>query len=224
MTKLTNPVALLSRSNGAAVLTAIDAETKTCTVYNGKEKIIKWSSAAEYKLDTGSEKTRTLTPKLLAALLDAEAVNHKEAATQEPTSEPDDELQGDAQDVTAAEEDATPAAGDGQEAAEQPKAKRTRTPKGTISDKEKIFLSLIPTHPDFKGVDSELVSRVIIKQAAAHHGLPIPQGRAVFQSLRAKGYYSAKGRESGVNLTTLQLTEQGIRYLTDNNLLPAVAQ
>jgi|GEM_PF-4938503 len=225
MTKLTNPVAILSRSNGAAQLIAIDTEAKTCTIYNGKEKIIKWSSAAEYKLDAGTEKKRTLTPKLLTALHDAESVHYAEdtaadpEAVREPVNEPAGKPQGVTQD--AAPEESTPAASDTQEAAGLPKAKRQRTPKGTINDKEKAFLSMIPSHPEFKGVDSVMGARVLIKKAQEVHGLPIPNGRAVFQSLKAKGYYSTKGKESGQNLTTFQLLNLGIQYLTENSLIAA---
>jgi len=222
MTKLTNPVAILSRSNGVAQLISIDTEAKTCTIYNGKEKIIKWSSAAEYKLDTGTEKKRTLTPKLLTALHDAECVHHVEetgGTALETAQEPISVSQEAAQD--AAPEESTPAASDTQEAAGLPKAKRQRTPKGTINDKEKAFLSMIPSHPEFKGVDSVMGARVLIKKAQEVHGLPIPNGRAVFQSLKAKGYYSTKGKESGQNLTTFQLLNLGIQYLTENSLIAA---
>lgn len=226
MTNLTNSVALLSRSNGAARLIAIDTESQTCIIYNGKEKTIKWSSAADYKLD--AEKKRVLTPKLLTSLHDAESVHHTEETVadpeaakepQEPVNEPAGEPQEVSQDA-APEEQASTASG-AQEASEAQKTRRPRTPKGTINDNEKKFLSMIPAHPDFKGVASELGARTLIKKAQELHAIPIPNGRAVFQSLKAKGYYSAKGKESGQNLTTFQLSELGIQYLTENNLLPA---
>ena len=175
MAKLINTIAILSPANKTATLTAIDVEAKTCTIDNGTEKVINWSTIAAYKVaDTG----RTLTPKLLTAL-------HTESAQ------------------------ATPKQSTG----------KKRIPKGDISENEKIFLSMIPLHPDFKGVDSVLGARAVIKQAQEAHGLSVITGRAVFASLKNKGYYTAKGKESGQRLTTLQLTELGIQYLKENSLI-----
>ena len=221
MVRLTNTIAILSRSNGAARLIAIDVDAKTCIINNGKEKTIKWSSAAEYKLDTGSENTRTLTPKFLTTLHNAENARHvEEAATidAEAALEPASESQEAAGEITPEE---TTAATDGTQEAVSgpPKVKRQRTPKGTISDSEKAFLSMIPTQPDFNGVNSIMGARAIIKKMQEVHGLPIPSGRTVFLSLKNKGYYNTKGRESGQALTTFQLSELGIKYLTENNLI-----
>ena len=105
---------------------------------------------------------------------------------------------------------------------EQPKPKRQYTPKDTINDREKTLLSMIPGLADFKDAGSEMGGRALLKKAQELHGYPLNIGRALFASLKSKGYYSTKGKEAGQNLTTFQLSEQGIQYLTDNGLLAVV--
>jgi len=214
MTKLTNSIAILSPAKRPATLIAIDTDTKTCTIDNGEEKTVRWTTAAAYKVaDTG----RALTPTLLAALLDdADTQPGEESAAADTAPVPTDEAQGVPESVhqeVAASNTST------QEVDAQPKAMRKRAPKGTITENEKIFLSMIPKNPEFKGTDSELGARAVIKQAQEARGMSLVTGRAVFASLKNKGYYTAKGRESGQVLTTLQLTELGIQYLKDNSLL-----
>jgi PHD/YefM family antitoxin component YafN of YafNO toxin-antitoxin module len=193
MTILTNPVAIRSKANMAARLTAIDVDSKTCIVNNGKEKAIKWSSAAEYKLDAGTEETRTLTPKLLTALRDAEAVNHVMEVDVEvedgnaPIAVPMGEPQDIALDTASIAECPAPAATEMLESAVQSEVRRKRTPKVSLNDKERLFLSMIPAQPDFNGVESEMVGRALIKKALELHGLPINNGRSVFASLKNKG-------------------------------------
>ena len=202
------------------VNTDVIALAKTCIIDNGTEKTVLWTTAAAYKIaDTG----RTLTGKLLTALLNgADGQPTEESTTAEDAQEPIAEVQEVPESVRQeVAEEATPAAVE-QEAEAQSKSRRKRAPKGTITENEKAFLSMIPKNPDFKGTDSELGARAVIKQAQEAHGLSIVTGRAVFASLKNKGYYTAKGRESGQVLTTFQLTELGIQYFKDNSLLAEV--
>lgn len=91
--------------------------------------------------------------------------------------------------------------------------------KGKINDNEKLFLAAIPQLPDYKGVDSEMSAFALVKKVEEAHSLPIAKVRSIFASLRDKGYYIAKGKREGQTRTTFTLSELGIQYLTDNNLL-----
>ena len=91
-----------------------------------------------------------------------------------------------------------------------------------INDTEKLMLATIPTLPDFENVGSVMNGRNFLKVAEEVHAIPIRKGQALFASLKNKGYYSTMGRESGQARTTFQLSDIGIKYLSDNGLLAAV--
>ena len=104
----------------------------------------------------------------------------------------------------------------------KPREKKEKKPKEPkLSDREKIILASIPEHPEFKGVDSVMDGKMLLKKAEELHGLPVKSSCAMFVSLKNKGYYTAKGKKSGQSKTTFQLTEFGIQYLKDNGLLTA---
>jgi hypothetical protein len=230
MTKLTNPVAILSRTNGALRLTSIDTETQTCTIYNGTEKVIGWTTAAAYRLDNGAEKSKTLTPKLLTALHDAEI------ATQQPSAADDTSPAAEAtqatvpQDEAAAPEDiVTPDDGEtvpqaAQEAAAKASAKAHKGKKAKeskINETEKAMLATLPIMDGFKGTDSAVTGKDWLAKVEAKHNIPKSSTRALIVSLKKKEYISVKGRNSGQKVTTVQLAERGIKYLVDAGILTA---
>jgi len=113
------------------------------------------------------------------------------------------------------------------ENAEEAPAKKVRPKKvkeEKMSNKEKALLDTIPTLPDFKGIESVIEGKLLLKAAAGLHDLPVKSGAPVFVSLKNKGYYTVKGKKSGQKKATFQLTEKGMQYLKDNNLLPGDAQ
>jgi len=91
----------------------------------------------------------------------------------------------------------------------------------TPDDDEKKVLATIPTLEAFSGTGAELIGRDLLKKVESLHSIKFNDGRKLFRSLRKKGYYTTKGKAEGKTLTTLQLTDLGIQYLTDNNLLAA---
>ena len=104
----------------------------------------------------------------------------------------------------------------------KPREKKEKKPKEPkLSDREKIILATITEHPEFKGVDSVMDGKTLLKKAEELHGLPVKSSCAMFVSLKNKGYYTAKGKKSGQSKTTFQLTDLGIQYLKDNGLLAA---
>ena len=224
MTKLTNSVALLTRANKAARLIAIDTDAKTCIIYGESEKTVTWATATSYKLDTGTEKTKILTPKLLIALCEAEQVHQSpEGSTvtdaTAPVSEPESSAPAETPESAESVVQAT------QEGAGEAPAKPTadKPEKAVkINANEKLLLATIPKLPDFKGVDSVMDGRNFLKKAEELNGVPLGKGCNLFGVLRDKGFYSAKGRKEGQNRTTFQLSDKGVQYLTENGLLAVV--
>ena len=103
-------------------------------------------------------------------------------------------------------------------AAEEPAANDV-----TPDENEQKVLATIPTLEAFSGTDAELIGRDLLKKVEKLHNIPFATGRKYYRSLRKKGYYTSKGKAEGKTFTTIQLTELGVQYLTDNNLLTAPA-
>ena len=105
------------------------------------------------------------------------------------------------------------------EATEKTSDTRRRRGASELGEYEKLMLSTIPLLADFSGVDSEMSAFAFVKKAEEMHGITISKARALFASLRDKGYYIAKGKAAGQTRTTFQLSKRGIQFLTDNDLL-----
>jgi len=88
-----------------------------------------------------------------------------------------------------------------------------------ITENEKLLLATIPQLPDFTNVESVMNGREFLKKAEEINGVPLAKGCRLFKTLRDKGFYNAKAKESGQNRTTFQLSDMGIQYLIDNGLL-----
>jgi len=86
---------------------------------------------------------------------------------------------------------------------------------------ETQMLAFIPSLTDYRGTDSVMKARAFIQVAEDTFNLPLESCRKIFRGLRKKGYYTSKGKKEGQTRTTFQLTDLGIQYLTENNLLTA---
>lgn len=87
-----------------------------------------------------------------------------------------------------------------------------------MNDTEKKMLATLPKMKDF-AVDTAIVGKDWLDMVETQHEIPVSSTRALIVSLKKKKYISVKGRNSGEKITKVQLTERGIRYLTQSGAL-----